>query len=57
MRRSTGRIDERLMSRYECGMVEENESPFQRFLKDAAGGAMRGSFLAGYEFWCNYRIK
>ena len=56
-RQTSGRIDERLVPRYECGIVEESESPWQRFIKDAAGGAARGSLLAGYEFWCNYRIK
>ena len=37
-------------------IVPEGERPVERFVKDAAGGAMRGMFYEMYMFWKRYRI-
>lgn len=51
------RRDDGVAGRYEGGQVEANEKPIERFLKDAAAGALRGTFYEMYNFWRNYRIK
>jgi len=53
----SGRRDDGVVGRYEGGQVEEHEKPIERFLKDAAAGALRGTFWEMYSFWRSYRIK
>ena len=54
-RREYGREEE--VSNQRSGEVESNEQPWERFLKDALGGALRGMFKEMYEFWRRYRIR
>ena len=56
IRVSRGR-DDGVVGKYEGGQVEEHEKPIERFLKDAAAGALRGTFYEMYSFWRSYRIK
>jgi len=39
------------------GLVREGERPVDRFVKDAATGALRGMFYEMYQFWKNFRFK
>lgn len=56
--RTSGRRDDGgVVGKYEGGQVEAHEKPIERFLKDAAAGALRGAFFEMYNFWRNYRIK
>jgi hypothetical protein len=50
------RDDNDVEGEHEAGIVEENETALQRFMKDGAAGAMRGMFYEFYQFWKRYRI-
>ena len=48
--------DSDVRSNFDEDIVPEGERPLERFVKDAAGGAMRGMFFEMYQFWKRYRI-
>jgi len=54
---SSRKDDGGVVGKYEGGQVEAHEKPVERFLKDAAAGALRGMFYEMYSFWRSYRIK
>lgn len=38
-------------------MIEPEETPVERFAKDALGGGLRGMFYEMWQFWRHYRIR
>jgi hypothetical protein len=42
---------------YEPATMQQQEKPYERFAKDAVGGALRGMFYEMWQFWKNYRIR
>ena len=40
----------------ESGVIREDETAGQRFVKDCATGACRGAAWEAYQFFCNFRF-